>query len=67
MSGLISAVLVLALIALATAASFWYFKQLRKDRADPVINPGGTIDVRHATSLFHDPSDGAHRDSGDAR
>jgi hypothetical protein len=29
----------LSLMALASGAAIWYFKQLRKDRADPVINP----------------------------
>jgi hypothetical protein len=39
MRGLHTAVLILALMALATAASVEYFEQIAKDRADPVINP----------------------------
>ena len=68
MNGLVPAALMLASMALASSAAISYFKQLRKDRADPVINPAwpsvirpGTLhlpepDPGDSTSLFYDPS-----------
>lgn len=61
MNGLVPAMLALAVMALGSGASIWYFKRIRKkDRADPVINP------RDDTGLLDDPTDEPHGDSGDA-
>jgi hypothetical protein len=49
MNGLVPGALMLASMALASSAAISYFKQLRKDRADPVINPAWPSVIRPGT------------------
>ena len=61
MNGLAAAVLMLALMALASGAATWYFKQLRKDQADPVTNSALPTVMRPAPHHLPetDPNDDA--------
>lgn len=59
MTEILAAVVCLLLIALFIAMSLWYFKRIRDGRADPIINPSWTTNMRPASPPppLHDPDD----------
>lgn len=46
---IIAAVGCLVLMTLFVFGSWWYVKRIRDGRADPIVNPGWTTDMRPAS------------------
>jgi hypothetical protein len=57
--GILAAAACFALMALFIFGSWWYFKRIRDGRADPVINPSWTTNMRPASPPppLNDPND----------
>jgi hypothetical protein len=61
MAEILAAAVCLVLMALFIFGSWWYFKRIRDGRADPVISPSWTINMRPANPPAPLDDPGEHR------